>query len=268
MPKAVREYFQRASAEFNELQTRVRGLERALDVLIASPAYKSADNWAFNGQTVRKQLFQKLICAIDFKAIIETGTFVGETTAYMAETSGLPVYTCESHERFHAMAKRRVAGQPIADRISFDLAPSTVFLERLGRTELASVSTFLYLDAHWYCQLPAREEIELIARKWDQFVIMIDDFEVAGDSGYGYDDYGCGKALTLNALGEAIESLGLICYFPSIPSSSENGSKRGCVVLIRQGTFQKQLDSLDCLKRFRGQFGHPGNGRCKARATS
>jgi hypothetical protein len=54
---------------------------------------------------------------------------------------------------------------------------------------------FFHLDAHWEGDLPLQEEIEIILGRFPNFLIMIDDFRVPGDSGYGFDDYGRGKML-------------------------------------------------------------------------
>ena len=54
-------------------------------------------------------------------------------------------------------------------------------------------SVFFYLDAHDSGDLPLREELEIIFENWSDAVVMIDDFMVPHDSGYGYGDYGVGK---------------------------------------------------------------------------
>jgi len=61
---------------------------------------------------------------------------------------------------------------------------------------------------------------------------MIDDFEVPGDPGYGFDDYGPGKALTASYLAPAFREFEPAVAYPSLPSSRESGRKRGCVVLF------------------------------------
>ena len=46
----------------------------------------------FNGQPARQALFRELVAKLRPCAIIETGTYFGTTTEFMAQT-GLPVYT-------------------------------------------------------------------------------------------------------------------------------------------------------------------------------
>jgi len=75
---------------------------------------------------------------------------------------------------------------------------SREFIQRLDVPRQAR--TFFYLDAHWEESLPPREELDLIIREFKQFVVMIDDFEIPNDPGYGFDDYGPGKRLSLRDL--------------------------------------------------------------------
>jgi hypothetical protein len=50
---------------------------------------------AFNGQPGRQRLFLGLMRAIRFDEIVETGAFRGDTVAFMAARSGLPVFASE-----------------------------------------------------------------------------------------------------------------------------------------------------------------------------
>ena len=53
-----------------------------------------------------------------------------------------------------------------------------------------------YLDAHWNVDLPLSEETDIIFSAAPRATVLIYDFQVPGDPGDGYDDYGSGKALT------------------------------------------------------------------------
>ncbi|MEM6886455.1 MAG: hypothetical protein AAF571_15645, partial [Verrucomicrobiota bacterium] len=66
------------------------------------------------------------------------------------------------------------------------------------------------------------------------------------DEGYGYDDYGEGKALTLELL-QQLDLSGLTAYFPTLPSSEETGAKKGCVVLATSESARQRLDSISTL---------------------
>jgi hypothetical protein len=105
---------------------------------------------------------------------------------------------------------------------------SRQFLRDLAeRPESRHETAFFYLDAHGNSDLPLRDELLIVTRTWRNAVVMIDDFQVPGDPGYQFDDYGPGKALTLSYLPEMP---GWRIYFPAARSTEEWGS-RGCVVL-------------------------------------
>jgi hypothetical protein len=63
---------------------------------------------------------------------------------------------------------------------------------------------------------------------------MIDDFQVPFDPGYGYDDYGPGKALTFEYIAPAIAENGLCALYPATPSGEEDGMRRGCIILGKE----------------------------------
>ncbi len=223
--------------------------EIVMDALIESPKYVPGSDKGFNGQLLRKQIFRELINTCEFNAIVETGTHIGNTTGYLAEVSRLPVYSCELHRRFHLIAKARLSD---FKNIHLELSDSQNYLNKLARGELAQQNMFFYLDAHRYCDRdsPLIEEINIIASHWKNFVVMIDDFMVPDDDGYGYDNYG--KVLSLKLIGRAIKKYGLIPFFPSFPSTEETGYRRGCVVLAKTGALEKKISRLNSLTRAKG----------------
>jgi hypothetical protein len=110
---------------------------------------------------------------------------------------------------------------------------------------LRDTRTFFYLDAHWHKDLPLRDETEFIMRNFDSFVIMIDDFEVPGDPGYTFDDYGPGKRLSLSDFPFHNDNR-IFSYRPARPSSRESGIRRGCIILV-SSDLKPQVDSLRTL---------------------
>jgi hypothetical protein len=76
---------------------------------------------------------------------------------------------------------------------------------------------------------------------------MIDDFRVPFDQGYGYDDYGDAKAFTAAYIRPAVCSFQLRTFYPSTPSAEETGARRGCVVLVKEGSLARIMDSLPLL---------------------
>ena len=58
-------------------------------------------------------------------------------------------------------------------------------------------------------------------------MVLIDDFNVTDDDGYGFDDYGPRKALDLDYLGDATRKFNHTVHSPPRSSNDETGAKRG-----------------------------------------
>ena len=241
--KLLRSPFRR---KYKDLSSRVKTLEFVVDCLINRPTWIDSERVGFNGQKHRKQIFQDLLNAFNFDAILETGTWIGETTGYMANTSNLPVQTCELNDRLSSLAKMRLQDHP---NITFSVNDSRGFLKDIAKTDVVSKRVFFYLDAHGDKDLPLKGELEIICSSWKEFVIMIDDFQVPGDDGYGYDSYEKDNSLSLKVFSRVFSDNGLVPYFPFLSSSDETGAKRGSVILARDGKFCETLDRIQSLRR-------------------
>ncbi len=230
--------------------SRVSALETAFAVMLENPRYVASDAAGFNGQQHRKRIFRELVEAYAFDRLIETGTYIGDTAAFMAASTALPVHTCEANRTFQVLARSRLAG---ITGIHFHTGDSRQCLRALlsdpSNRDWLQRPLFVYLDAHWHADLPLVEEIALIASYSKDFVIMIDDFKVEGDPGYGYDNYGRGKSLELSTLRPVIDRFSLVAYFPSLASAAESGGRRGSVVLCPAGPISATLDTLTSLRR-------------------
>lgn len=229
---------------FHDLQHRLKNVETALDVMIDNPRWTAGPDVGFNGQNFRKQMFADVIAKGGFDAILETGTWIGNTTGYMATTAKIPVHTSELNSRFHRLAKMRLQG---VSNVNLELLDSRAFLRKMAAGPVGNQRVFIYLDAHWYDDLPLKEEIEIISQRWSHHAIMIDDFAVPGDAGYGYDDYLKGEELTIDYLRATCRKCKLEAFFPSAPSSAETGARRGSVILAPTGPLADQLAKLPSL---------------------
>jgi hypothetical protein len=247
VPRFVLRPYRDLQRRLDRAELSVRCLEMAVDALVVSPRYVPGDDIGFNGQLQRKRIFGDVTTAMPFDAIVETGTWLGNTTGYMSQTARRTIYSCELSPRFHALAKMRLAG---LEQVQLELGDSRQFLQRLARSNVAHKSVLFYLDAHWYDDLPLGEEMEIIATGWREFVVMIDDFQVPDDLDYGYDDYGHGKKLSLDLLKPALAKHELAAFFPAAPGCQETGTKRGCVVLARKGEASKKLSGLASLRQW------------------
>jgi hypothetical protein len=149
----------------------------------------------FNGQRSRQDLFHNLIEKFAPIAIVETGTYLATTTEFMAKT-GLPIFSVESDARNYGLARARLWWHRNVHLLRGD---SRAALRTLFHGPLRGArdhKLLIYLDAHWKEDLPLAEELEIIFSGFPNAVVMVDDFHVPFDSGYGYDDYGTGRSLT------------------------------------------------------------------------
>jgi hypothetical protein len=201
--------------------------------------------FAMNGQTARLETTRQIIFKLRIRRIIETGTFRGTTTEWFGQF-GLPVETVEINDRLFAFSKARLSK---FENISVILDSSVHFLRtRIALdTDSRNESILFYLDSHWEEYLPLREELELIFGHYSNAVVLVDDFKVPDDAGYGYDDYGPGKALTLDYV--AASKVPKLSFFsPSIRSGEETGYRRGWVVLTSNEKMTGSLREIGLLR--------------------
>ena len=190
---------------------------------------------------------RELIAAFAPAAIVETGTFHATTTEHLAE-AGLPVYTMEANHTNFGFALRRLIWRR---NVTMRLCDSRAGLRSLFggplRRRLAD-TVFFYLDAHWNEDLPLAEEIDIIFTHCAAAIVLIDDFEVPGDAGYGFDDYGEGRALTAAYIDEQVRTHGLAVFYPSTPSFDESGARRGCAVLVKASSHLAAMSNVPLLR--------------------
>jgi hypothetical protein len=199
---------------------------------LATPFYRGVWGGPMNGQYHRQELVRQIAAELDFGLVIETGTFRGDTTRFLAETFSCPVWTVEANRRFFTYSRGRLRRLRNVVTVACGESPERL---RFLSERMSGVRVFAYLDAHWDENLPLREELAIIVRAWPQAVIMIDDFQVPDDPGYGFDDYGAGATLNRDYLNRCgLE--GWHFSSPAVPSRVETGYKRGCCVLSSPGT--------------------------------
>lgn len=211
------------------------------------PGQRDAWGGPLNGQEGRRETVEALLAALPFAAILETGTFRGVTTAYLAGRTQVPVHTVEADAHSFGFARAHLRRHP---HVAQHLGDSRSFLrERFQNPAMAASSVFVYLDAHWHDDLPLAEELEITFAACPRAVVMIDDFQVPDDPGYRYDDYGPGEALSPDYIESAVRRFGLLAWYPARPSREETGQRRGAVVLARDPDLARELDRLPGLRR-------------------
>ncbi len=153
-------------------------------------------------------------------AIVETGTYFGDTTRFFAGNL-VPVYSVEVSRLFSAASRLLLAGTNDVHLIRGDSGDVVQRLVREGRFQ----RPLAYLDAHWYGRLPLRDEVEALLR-CESSVAVIDDCRVPADPDYGFDDYGRFRIDI-----ELLDGMDLAAAYPAGPARAETGSRRGTLYL-------------------------------------
>jgi hypothetical protein len=214
--------------EVADFPARLDAIEAAFGQLAESPCYEDGES-SLNGQRARRRIVMEVLEKTRPEFVVETGTFLGNTTGWFATSGNVTVYSCEISRPLHYVAKQRLRKFP---NVMLSLCDSRTLLTSLKDAGVCRNVTFFYLDAHWLVDLPLLDEIEIIASSWPDFVILIDDFKVPDDDGYGYDRYG--KAtLNYSYISDIVQKYAIDVYFPTVASAIETGLKRGYVFLAR-----------------------------------
>lgn len=188
---------------------------------------RSAAMLPMNGQAARLEMTREIFELCGIEQVVETGAFRGATTEWMAQF-GKPVFSLEISPVYAAYTSARVKAYANVEVRNTDSVNGIAELAR--NTPACRLTTFFYLDAHWYDYLPLREELELVFGNFPRAIVMIDDFAVPDDPDYVYDDYGASKALTVELLGEMRYSP-YACFLPAARARFETGARRGSIVV-------------------------------------
>lgn len=165
-----------------------------------------------HGDSILKGLIDEIVQNCDISAFVETGTFVGDTTKYIAlRYSTVKVLTCEINQRWFKLAKRFCKG---ISNIELFCGESPKFLDNL-HDFLSKECPIFWLDAHWGDYWPLVDETKAIS-SLPNYVIIIDDFEVPDKPYFHYDTYRGVK----NNLNLHTSVLGGRCYVPEYSPDS------------------------------------------------
>jgi hypothetical protein len=242
MFKAIRNHYLR------DLLDRMNDLETAVRVMLTSPDYLPIEAAGLNGSINRKRIFAELLRLYNFSYILETGTYLGDSAGYFAQTAGIPVHSSEINPLLHSLAKSRLRH---VQHVTLHNCDSRAFLcDMAGRRGLTDCECFFYLDAHWGIDYPLAEEVALIASHWRRFVVMVDDFQVPGDDGYAFDRCGLFKRMNLALIDKSLRRHNLAAYFPSLPGREDTtpDKPKGFVILSDSGEYGSRLQALPLLK--------------------
>ena len=208
------------------------------------PPKKLQNLWftqAFNGQIQRTKFITDCLSEIRFTHVIETGTFLGNSTIALACLSQLEVHSIEIERNYYEFARARLQRDYPNSNVHLYHGSSDEILEEiLNGMEPSENVIFLYLDAHWQNILPFQKEVSLLSSWGGTFLAVIDDFKVSNDSGYGYDVY---KDVEVSSKGITVAEK-LKWFTLKVPSESESGAKRGTGILIHEDLLKSLKPNL------------------------
>jgi hypothetical protein len=229
-----------------------RFASRSLDYealrLTDSPAAAAA--WAqrapldmFNKNVLRAKVVQGLAEAMPATGFYEMGTYHAATAVGAQRYLGLPVWSCEVNPRNYFISQLVTFNLP---HITLVKADSRHFLRQVvaDLKPAAGARPFFYLDAHEneldLDSLPLAEELDLLFAL-DEFVILVDDFQVPEAAGFKAGTFG-GVVVEVNLIRAQLLANGITtCYFPAYPAGEDTGYPSGYCVFWRSARLDAAL---------------------------
>ena len=121
------------------------------------------DRWhiqPFNGQAQRMSTISKICRDFSPNVGIETGTYLGSSTPYLAAMVSEEMYTIEIDPSVGARADERFKKNHPNSQIHLQIGDSiSEIVKILGKVDPKSKRVVAYLDAHWYEAVPTTKEI-------------------------------------------------------------------------------------------------------------
>jgi len=225
---------------YSGLDERISKIETSL-VYKLQPKIFPWQTLCLNGQENRKKIITKILTKIKFDLIVETGTEYGFSTKYFSQFSN-KIMSIEKSKPIFFMAKNNLIGEKNIKLILNDSKNLNLILNNEDINPESESTVFFYLDAHAEDDYPLIEEISLILNKFKNFILVIDDFEIPGDDGYGYDSYR-GRKLNIKFIKKLLSKKEYI-FFPNVHSSNETGRLRGYVLITNNEDFKQTLNTI------------------------
>jgi hypothetical protein len=123
-------------------------------------------------------LVEDIYAKVQLVRFVETGTHMGWTAHWVANHyPNVALHTVEMMADYYELAKENLA---CLQNVNQSLGDSRTFLRAL--VDMPGTSLF-WLDAHWYKDHPLRGECEILARRSEPHLILIDDYHCGPDFG-------------------------------------------------------------------------------------
>lgn len=140
----------------------------------------------FNRECIRAYIFWRLHQRFSCTSFVETGTFLGYTSAFVRRAFKTPVFTSEINATRYLVSRAYLAWA-LGTTISH--SSSTDFLARVCDESTIGNNPMFYLDAHWEEYMPLPDELATVAKQCEKALILIDDFYVPWEPRFLYDEY-------------------------------------------------------------------------------
>lgn len=179
---------------------------------------------AFNGDTSLEEQVLKLQKQFKLTVAIETGTYHGETTAWLGDHFKT-VFTIESQQSYYDIARQNLKKYTNIVQL---LGDSSKVIKNI--LEGLQGTPFIFLDAHWY-KNPLLGELQMIKQSGIIPVLAIHDFKNPFNPEYGFDEY---KEQGIIYNWEYIEKSIKGIYnngFAVAYNENATGAKRGCIFI-------------------------------------
>ena len=204
------------------------------------------DMWVvrpMNGQRNRLRTSILLLEILKPEFVIESGSYLGTTTQYLAGVSSKQTYSIEINKEFAAVASERLKSDIEQKRVKIVDGNSAQQMPIILREINPRTSRiFAYLDAHWLEQIPLFEELQALLDWGGDFIAVIDDFFIPDDPGYGYDQYENHRV----DISHVPSSEKISVWVPSESSDTESGARRGTGYVVSSNlTKQIKKDSIN-----------------------
>lgn len=183
---------------------------------------------SFNGDHFLKESLAGLVEKYGVKTIIETGTYMADST-FEFEKMVDTVYTIEVNETYFYSAKRRAEANKSS--VNFLLGSSPEAIKGICSSNLLKKPILFFLDAHWYGYNPLLDELKTIAEcGLKDSIIVIHDFKVPGKD-FGFDLFPDKREYSWENICENVENIygndGFVHYY----NTHAAGSCRGVIFI-------------------------------------
>lgn len=181
----------------------------------------------FNGDENIKNELSKLIKLFNISTIVETGTYMADTTKLFSRMAPY-VFTIENNENYYNKSAKELNS---LNNVKAIKGNSPAVLKEIFLNPDFKLPALFYLDAHWYNYNPLLDELKEISKAGIiQCVIAIHDFKVPGKD-FGYDCFPDGTPYTIDSIKNLLGGIYGTDNYSYYYNNTAEGSYRGIIYI-------------------------------------